>query len=432
MWSPADVVVDFIGTRTRLTYEAGMSVQRESDRVAEVVTPPYPIFNEEYFEWVDILESVEAATDNYVMIELGAGYGRWSVRAALAAARRSSCTFQCVAVEAEPVHFRWMVDHFRDNGISPEDHDVIWAAVGAQPGFVPFWIGEPDGWYGQAIASKTRDPLPSPRMRRRLKARSVLGRPPAVSATEKSLLWVPCVTLTELLAPYPEVDLIDLDVQGSEFDVLAPAIGLLNERVRRIHIGTHSTQIEEDLRQLFSAAGWEKLNDYPCQSRVPTPYGDITFGDGVQTWLNPVRSSRPSRPSPVPVLVQEPPTGTIARETTQPAPESPEIVAALRARVMELKEQNRQLKAQTVRLREEQRQLRADAEPKATTESPEQVAELHVRVADLKERNRHLKAETVRLRDEQRSRAHDQPKAATRGWKRLVPGWLARLRRRVG
>src|SRR5215208_802824 len=97
--SPADVVVDFLGSKTRLSYEAGFPGQRERARVAEVVTPAYPIFDEEYFEWIDILETAAAATDRYVMIELGAGYGRWSVRAALAAARRRSCTFHCVAVE---------------------------------------------------------------------------------------------------------------------------------------------------------------------------------------------------------------------------------------------------------------------------------------------------------------------------------------------
>src|SRR6185503_6936522 len=238
IWSPAGVVFDFLGSKTRLSYEAGFPGQGDRGRIAEVVTPRYPFFDEEYFEWIDILESAAAAKDRYVMIELGAGYGRWAVRAALAAARKPSCTFQCVAVEAEPVHFRWMLDHFRDNGLNPDDHDIIWAAVGAQSGFVPFWIGEPDGWYGQAIASDAPEPLPSARMRRRLKARSILGRPPITSPTEKAQLWVPCVTLVELLAPYPKVDLIDLDVQGSEFDVLAPAIELLNERVHRIHIGT--------------------------------------------------------------------------------------------------------------------------------------------------------------------------------------------------
>ena len=254
MWSPPDVFVDFIGSKTRRSYEVGMAVERDHARVAQVVTPSYPLFNDEYFEWIDVLETVEAAIDTYVMVELGAGYGRWSVRAALAAARKPSCTFHCVAVEAEPLHFRWMVDHFRDNGVNPDDHDVIWAAVGTEPGFVPFRIGNADSWYGQAIAARPVDPLPAARTRRRLKARSILGRPPIMPATAESRMWVPCVTLSELLAPYSEVDLIHLDVQGSEFDVLAPAIALLNERVRRIHVGTHSTQIEEALRKLFSAA----------------------------------------------------------------------------------------------------------------------------------------------------------------------------------
>jgi FkbM family methyltransferase len=439
VWSPAGVVVDFLGSKTRLSYEAGFPGQSERGQSAQVVTPLYPFFDEEYFEWIDILETAAAAKDRYVMIELGAGYGRWAVRAALAAARKPSCTFQCVAVEAEPVHFRWMLDHFRDNGLNPDDHDIIWAAVGAQSGFVPFWIGEPDGWYGQAIASNAPEPLPSARMRRRLKARSVLGRPPITPPTEKSLLWVPCVTLAELLAPYPKVDLIDLDVQGSEFDVLAPAIELLNERVHRIHIGTHAAEIEESLRELFSAAGWTKVNDYPCQSRVPTPYGDITFGDGVQTWLNPFRPSGRSshvqvRPISVQPLSAEPtadpaaePVSTGLTVSPPVQPESSELVASLQARVANLKERNRQFKGDVARLREEQRALRAQ-EPSKPAESPAVVASLHSRVADLKERNAQLKAETVRLREKYRgTRVDGHSKPATSGWKRFVPERLRRL-----
>ena len=41
---------------------------------------PYPDFCEEYFEWIDVLESVLAADQQFVMIELGAGYGRWLVQ----------------------------------------------------------------------------------------------------------------------------------------------------------------------------------------------------------------------------------------------------------------------------------------------------------------------------------------------------------------
>jgi FtsZ-binding cell division protein ZapB len=175
---------------------------------------------------------------------------------------------------------------------------------------------------------------------------------------------------------------------------------------------------------LFSAAGWQKLNDYPCHSRVPTPYGDITFGDGVQTWLNPVgRSSR---------HVHAP----AGQETARPSTGSQAIVAVLQERVERMKDRNRQLKAEMAQLREKHGESHAHGQPETTppsAESPELVATLYARVADLKERNSQLKAEMVRLREQHSaSRAHGQPKAATRWWKRLVPGLLARLRQRFG
>jgi hypothetical protein len=83
------------------------------------------------------------------------------------------------------------------------------------------------------------------------------------------------------------VDLIDLDVQGAEFVVLRGAISALNEKVKRVHIGTHGHEIELELRTLFRQNGWYKLNDYACHSTETTPWGDVTFDDGVQTWINP-------------------------------------------------------------------------------------------------------------------------------------------------
>ena len=39
---------------------------------------------------------------------------------------------KCIAAEAEPQHFRWMLEYFTDNGVDPNDHDFVWAAVGPQ------------------------------------------------------------------------------------------------------------------------------------------------------------------------------------------------------------------------------------------------------------------------------------------------------------
>ena len=83
------------------------------------------------------------------------------------------------------------------------------------------------------------------------------------------------------------VDFIDLDIQGSEFTVLAVAIIDLCEKVKRIHIGTHGKDIEDRLRDLFVSAGWINIFDFSTGSTVDTDFGLVTFGDGVQSWVNP-------------------------------------------------------------------------------------------------------------------------------------------------
>ena len=82
------------------------------------------------------------------------------------------------------------------------------------------------------------------------------------------------------------VDLIDLDVQGAEADVLTAAERELDAKVKRVHIGTHSVDNEERCRELFGRLGWEKRNDYGSFTEADTPYGRISFQDGVQTWIN--------------------------------------------------------------------------------------------------------------------------------------------------
>ena len=95
------------------------------------------------------------------------------------------------------------------------------------------------------------------------------------------------MTLDQILTKHDRVDLIDLDVQGAELEVLSSAMEPLSRKVKRLHIGTHSAKIEEGLRKLFSSHGWDNVNDYRCQSLNQTPYGEIEFQDGVQTWVNP-------------------------------------------------------------------------------------------------------------------------------------------------
>jgi FkbM family methyltransferase len=192
-------------------------------------------------------------------------------------------------VEAEPTHFRWMRQHFEDNGIDPDDHDLRWAAVAPTGGVVPFAIGEAERWYGQSIADSVLPPLDA-RAVRRLQARGVLGRPLPYPAS-RDTVWVPAFTLWDLIGDEPRIDLLDLDVQGIEDRVLESAAPLIDERVRRVHIGTHSRDIEAALRRVFTRLGWISRVDYECNATAETPYGAISFVDGVQSWLNPKLST---------------------------------------------------------------------------------------------------------------------------------------------
>jgi hypothetical protein len=101
------------------------------------------------------------------------------------------------------------------------------------------------------------------------------------------------VSLNTLLRPLDSVDLIDLDIQGWEFKVLDVAAGLLDQKVGRVHVGTHGPEIESKLRTLFQRLEWESKFGYPSFSESTTPWGRIKFQDGVQSWVNPSLSKAP-------------------------------------------------------------------------------------------------------------------------------------------
>jgi FkbM family methyltransferase len=273
--------VNFLGVRTRDAFSAGMTGTLSSE--GGWVETGYPSFDEEYFEWVDVLEAVVGAAETFTMIELGAGWGRWLMNAAAAARAYDRQHVHLVGVEAEPTHFRWMQQHFRDNAVDAESLTLIEAAVAAEGGRVGFHVGDPSAWYGQAIDPNPPQPVPPASALRQLRA--LFQR--RARGDERAIVDVRAVTLASILDGLERVDLIDLDVQGVEADVLESAENTLTEKVKRVHIGTHSAENERRLRALFGRLGWEKVNDYPCGAEVDTPWGPIHFQDGVQTWLTP-------------------------------------------------------------------------------------------------------------------------------------------------
>jgi len=303
---------NFLGVRTNGIFDSAISPVA---RAAEFTSPLIPLFNDEYFEWVDVLESVVAAQDHFTMMELGAGFGRWLVNAAVALRKYSGLPYTLVGVEAEPTHFEWMKRHLLDNGIDLKNCVLVNAVVAGRDGEAFFLTGRPGEWYGQSVVD----------------AREFIeGSRPGVVVQR-----VQAVGLATLLAPLEKVDLIHLDVQGSELEVVQSAERELDEKVKRLHIGTHSRDVEDRLRDLFRRLGWESTNDYPGSVESRTPWGVITFQDGVQTWINPKAiESRPRQRIPVDTFTHAA-NASARQESPQSTDGSPGVATALEAHALD-------------------------------------------------------------------------------------------------
>ena len=275
-WSgtvPAGYFACFLGDLTRVDVWAfPEDVRAEYDRERfEALSGPPP--GDNILDCVFLLEAIVEARGEFTMVALGAGFGRWLVAAACAARQCENLRVRLVGVEAEPTHFQWLLQHFRDNQIDPAAHDLVEAAVSTTRGEAWFYVGKPDSWYGQSI----------------IQDHVGTGGPddPEIEYNGERARRVKTVTLHEVTAKYGRIDYLQLDVQGVELDVLSSGSGILDEKVKRINVGTHSDAIEQGLRELFSGLGWHCQCDIPLNGHVRVDDRDLTLGDGVQVWINP-------------------------------------------------------------------------------------------------------------------------------------------------
>jgi FkbM family methyltransferase len=223
---------------------------------------------DEALEWQTLFDVIADADGRLTMLELGAGYGRWTVYAAAVIRRyRPELRYRLVAVEAEPTHFRWLKQHTRANGLRRWSRAgscrLVEAAVSRVSGCDRFYVGDPRAWYGQALVR------------------------PENAGADSAVRQVRTVTLSELLEPLGYVDLIDIDIQGAELEVLVEAARSLG-RVRRVHVETHTSLTDQRLPAVFerSAGEWTPEIAIPLGARHSTPLGDADFSGGGQLWRN--------------------------------------------------------------------------------------------------------------------------------------------------
>jgi FkbM family methyltransferase len=268
---------DFLGVRGRRSFHTHYD---ESNGVGYLQPQVQPITSE-YFEWVALLCAVAVAREPFTMFELGSGWGRWLLRGALAC-RQLDKEFHLVGVEAESRHFEWMRTAFRDNGLDPGDHLLVNAAIGGKPGEGWFMSGNAREWYGQSLLSSEQL-----EWAKREAARFQDSGTPETDEAAKAVQQVPIIPLSELLQKYPRTHLLNMDIQNAEADVVEGSADEIDARVELAHISTHSPAVERRLRAVFGRLGWIKVFDFEGQGQRNTPYGEVGFVDGVQTWINP-------------------------------------------------------------------------------------------------------------------------------------------------
>jgi FkbM family methyltransferase len=269
-------IVDYFGCKLNVKY-----FHHTAGRSGDVLGLPDPSDGilHEFIEYLGTVLAVDSAKqqEDFVSVELGAGWGPWIIRSGVLAKQRGLKNITLVGVEADKLHFNWMADALNINNLREKPTNGIRvqlyeAAVSAKEKHLLFPAIEDSvaDWGAAATQSKEG-------------GIDYRGR-------ASKFIKVPAIPLKKLLQPLHHVDLMHVDIQGSEFDVIKSAVKELTQKCRVLVIGTHNRKIEGDLLDLLFKNGWYLRNESPCQfvfvPHAPSLTG-MTTVDGTQIWINP-------------------------------------------------------------------------------------------------------------------------------------------------
>ncbi len=241
--------------------------------------PTFPYKDsEDYFEWIDLLTAIDRSDDKFTMIEIGAGYGRWVANAAAALKRHKTkhVRQKLIGMESDQSRFEMMQRNCENNGIPQSDLQLIRAACTPDGSALFMHVNDSYGsnvWHDPKFAAHFEG-----KQADRMDFIDGFGRKFAVQK-------VPAMRLDTVLTE--TVDYIDMDIQGSEGDVIYSSIDALDKFVKMIHVGCHSLEIDSRLAHIFHLHGWRPRHIFSSGSVNETPYGKFQFIDGIQSWENP-------------------------------------------------------------------------------------------------------------------------------------------------
>lgn len=267
-------ITDFLGVRTRVTFLHGL----EGGGSVTGIPVPDDGLHAEAIEWIGLLKSVVSARDRYTAMELGAGWGPWVVAGAAASRKAGLEVAHLCAIEADPGHFEFLIQHFEDNGLDITSHRLINAAVGVSAGKAkwPKVENPAADWGSQPLLEDFKN--------------NAEVRADHIGRHFDEWIDVEVLSFEEQLLTQPIWDLVHIDVQGWEVDLCSAAIEALDKRVRWLVVGTHNAKLHGDLIELLFRRGWFLENEKPPRftwRADATSLTGMTNHDGAQVWRNP-------------------------------------------------------------------------------------------------------------------------------------------------
>lgn len=224
-------------------------------------------------EWAATLLSVKEASGTYRIIELGCGWGCWLNNMGFVAKKRG-LSVDLIGIEGDSSHLENAERTFQLNGFNPSEYRLVNGVAASKEGIALF------PKYEEAHENWGAEPIFYP-------DEKVL----AESRAKGDYTELNCYTL-ETLSNGEAVDLLHIDIQGSELDFVQSNFDGIENLVKRVFIGTHSRYLEGALQEFFLTKGWTLEMDRPVIHRLIEGRPQIEI-DGVLQFKNPNHDKLP-------------------------------------------------------------------------------------------------------------------------------------------
>jgi len=186
-------------------------------------------------------------------------------------------SYRCLSIEGEPTHYHWIRENFEIQHINGE---VVHGAVSKKDGVCQFGINSsPDANYGQAVIKSYK-----------FSARKVIGsliNGLSQKSTEMQTIEIPSYSVDKLIQKYnfDHVDIIHMDVQGSEYEVMQGALkSVERDLIDYLLIGVHDKKINYKLKKLLTPKFDLIVDIYPNSLGEVPGFAPIRCGDGIQLY----------------------------------------------------------------------------------------------------------------------------------------------------